>query len=409
MFSVAIIRDWRKKAGENQEGPLDVRVTIDRKSYYISTGIRVLQKHWAGSVVVRPDADALNNRLGIIVKRVNEKINEFIEERQPIDVDAIKEFIYSGTSVKGQQDRLLDWFKKEIPNLNINDDTRKHYWLLYDRLKQYGKIRSWSDLTVEAIYAWDTWLHQTIKAQVKKGQPERCGSDGTIYNYHKHMKAMINRAVDFGIIASSPYARLRGKFKRGESDDYEYLTEEQMQRIVDTHPVPGTQMEDARDLFVFQLFTGLAYSDSQAFDIKNYHKDGDVWVANGKRIKTGVPYVSALLPPVVDVLERHGWQVPTMPNQKYNCLLKTFGGVIGIEGLHSHLARHSFATWMLSNNAKVQNVMRMLGHKNIKQTMKYAKVLAKDVHDDYNMVGEKLKSQTAMESPNNNRSNKKKQ
>ena len=107
------------------------------------------------------------------------------------------------------------------------------------------------------------------------------------------------------------------------------------------------------------------------------------------------------------MLERHGWHVPTMPNQKYNCLLKTFGSVIGIEGLHSHLARHSFATWMLSNDAKVQNVMRMLGHKNIKQTMKYAKVLAKDVHDDYDMVGEKLKGKTATESPDKKRSKKK--
>ena len=390
MFSVAIIRDWRKTAGEGKPGSLDVRVTIDRKSYYISTGIRVLAKHWAGAVVSRPDADELNNRLGIIVKRVNEKMNEFIEKRQPINVEVIKQYIYDGTK-SDTGGSMIEWMKKQVPMLQVSEKTRGHYWLLLDRLEQYGQLRSWSDISVESIYEWDAWLHTKIKAQVKKGHPERGGSDGTIYNYHKHMKAMINRAVDFGIIAASPYARLKGKFKRGESDDYEYLTEEQMQLIVDTHPVPNTQMEDVRDLFVFQLFTGLAYSDSQAFDIKNYHKDGDVWVANGKRIKTGVPYVSALLPPVVDVLERHGWKVPTMPNQKYNCLLKTFGSVIGIDGLHSHLARHSFATWMLSNDAKVQNVMRMLGHKNIKQTMKYAKVLAKDVHDDYNMVGEKLK------------------
>lgn len=390
MFSVAIIRDWRKTAGEGKPGSLDVRVTIDRKSYYISTGIRVLAKHWAGAVVVRPDADELNNRLGIIVKRVNEKMNEFIEKRQPINVEVIKQYIYDGTKTD-TGGSMLEWMKKQVPMLQVSEKTRGHYWLLLDRLEQYGQLRSWSDLSVEAIYEWDAWLHTNIKAQLKKGHPERGGSDGTIYNYHKHMKAMINRAVDFGIISASPYARLKGKFKRGENDDYEYLTEDQMQRIVDTHPVPGTQMEDVRDLFVFQLFTGLAYSDSQAFDIKNYHKDDDVWVANGNRIKTGVPYVSALLPPVVDVLERHGWKVPTMPNQKYNGLLKTFGSVIGIEGLHSHLARHSFATWMLSNDAKVQNVMRMLGHKNIKQTMKYAKVLAKDVHDDYNMVGEKLK------------------
>ena len=392
MFSTSIIFDRRGVASDDRLGALEVRITVERKSYYINTGMRVKRKHWAGAVVGRPDADALNNRLGMIVRRANEKVNEFMEQRKPIDVTAVKEYIYSGTKIEGKQDRFLDWVGEQVPLLQMKDTTREHYRLLHERLKKYGKIRSWSDLTVEAIYEWDAWLRQTLKGWTKKNEPEKPIRNGTVANYHKYMKAIIRRAVDFGIIAASPYDRLRGKFKGDTYEDCDYLTEEQMLLIVDTRPVPGTQMEDVRDLFVFQLFTGLAYSDSQAFDIRNYHQDGDVWVANGKRIKTGVPYVSALLPPVVDVLERHGWQVPKLPNQKYNYLLKTFGSVIGIDGLHSHLARHSFATWMLSNDAKVQNVMRMLGHKNIRQTMRYAKVLAKDVHDDYSMVGEKLKN-----------------
>jgi site-specific recombinase XerD len=401
MFSVAIIRDWRKQCGDDDLGPLDVRVTVDRKSYYISTGVKVLSKHWAGAVVARPDADALNNRLGIIVRRVNEKVNEYIEARQPIDVSAVREFVYSGTKVDGKQDRMLTWIESQIDALQVSDGTRRHYCLLLERLKEYGKLRSWADLTVEAIYDWDAWLHNTVKAQVKKGEDERNGSDGTIYNYHKHLKAMLNRAHDFGLISASPYDRLRGKFKKGEDENIEYLTEEQMRLILDTHPVPGTQMETVRDLFVFQMFTGMAYSDMQAFDIRQYKeetvrdrisgKKTKRFVYRGERVKTGVPFVGVLLPPVVDVLERHGWQIPQMPNQKYNCLLKTFGAVIGIDGLHSHLARHTFATYMLSKGAKVQNVMRMLGHKKIDLTMRYAKVIAKDVQDDFDMVGESFK------------------
>ena len=368
--------------------------------------MRVLQKHWAGAVVVRPDADALNNRLGIIVRRVNEKMNEFIEKRKPIDVDAIKRYIYNGTKADNGGS-MLEWMKKHIPLLKMSDDTRKHYWLLLDRLEQYGQLRVWSDLTVEAIYEWDAWLHHNVKAQVKKGAAEKSASDGTFNNYHKHMRALLNRAKDFGIIANSPYERLKGKFKKGDDENFEYLTEDQMELILNTHPVHGTQMETVRDLFVFQMYTGLSYSDMQAFDIKEYRRevvdgiDGqktEQWVHTGKRIKTGVPYVSVLLPPVIDVLERNGWQVPQMPNQKYNAVLKTFGAAIGIEGLHSHLARHTFGTYMLSNDAKLQNVMRMMGHKNIRQTLRYAKVLPKDVQADYGIVGAKLK-----------RSNKRKQ
>lgn len=390
MFSTSIVRDWRKTAGDNKPGSLDVRITVNRKSYYIPTGIKVLQKHWAGAVVVRPDADALNNRLGIIVRRVNEKMNEFMEQRKPVDVAVIKEYVFANSKVDGRQGRLLRWLKEQIPTLLVSEKTRKHYWLIYDRLMQFGGITAWSDLTVENIYAWDAWLRQTVKAQVRKGAPEKAASVGTMYNYHRHFRALMNRAVAFGVITESPYAKLVGKFKRPSEESVEYLTEEQMQLVLDLRPVEGTEIAAARDLFIFQMFTGLAYSDAQNFDIKQYKKQGDVWVNMGKRIKTGVPYVSVLLPPVIDVLERNGWKVPQMPNQKYNSVLKTIGAVIGIERMHSHLARHTFATYMLSNDTKVQNLMRMMGHKDIRQTLKYAKVLAKDVQEDYERVGEKL-------------------
>lgn len=388
MFTIKVIYDRKKTAGDTKEGFLEVRITHERKSYYISTGVRVLPKHWAGAVVARPDADALNNRLGIVVRRVNEKMNEFIDARKPIDVEAIKHYIYAGT-VNGQtNDAFMTWMKSEIPKLDIKEGTRNHYWLLYDRLMDYGKMREWRDLTVENIYDFDAWLHNM--ENVNANASGEGLSNNTIRNYHKKLKAMINRAVEIGIIEQTPYARLRGRFKGDNDDNVEYLTEEQMQMVLNIHPVPGSQMEAVRDLFVFQMFTGLSYSDAHEFDISQYRREGDRWVHIGKRIKTGVPYVSVLLPPVVDVLERHDWKVPQISNQKYNWLLKTFGSVIGIERMHSHLARHTFATYMLSKDVKVQNVMRMLGHKKIEQTMRYAKVLAKDVTSDFERVGNEL-------------------
>ena len=68
------------------------------------------------------------------------------------------------------------------------------------------------------------------------------------------------------------------------------------------------------------------------------------------------------------------------------------GMVIGIERLHSHMGRHTFATWMLSQGAKIENVSRMLGHTDIKMTQRYAEVLAKDVYDDFEKVEKKLKN-----------------
>jgi integrase len=196
----------------------------------------------------------------------------------------------------------------------------------------------------------------------------------------------------FGKIDRNPYERLRGQFDRGERENIEYLTEEEMQTIMVLDLPDGSMLSKCRDLFVFQMWTGLSYSDAEAFDISQYKKVKGKWVNVGERIKTGVPYVSSILPPALKVLERYGMKVPRVNNADYNHQLKALGLMAGIKTrLHSHLARHTFATYMLRNGVKIENVSRMLGHTNIIQTQRYAKVMAQSVHDDFDMIAAKMK------------------
>ena len=85
-------------------------------------------------------------------------------------------------------------------------------------------------------------------------------------------------------------------------------------------------------------------------------------------------------------------KLPTICNADYNKALKAIGMVAGIDKpLHSHLARHSFATYMMAKGAKIQNVAKMLGHTNIKQTQRYAKVLTQSVLDEFNRIEDEEK------------------
>jgi site-specific recombinase XerD len=58
--------------------------------------------------------------------------------------------------------------------------------------------------------------------------------------------------------------------------------------------------------------------------------------------------------------------------------------------LHSHLARHTFATYMLRNGVRIEHVSRMLGHTNITQTQRYAKVLAESLHEDFSRIARQM-------------------
>ena len=274
----------------------------------------------------------------------------------------------------------------------------QHYQTMLIRLNDFNTIRRWKDLTVENIYKWDAYLHKITKPQsdadIKAGKPAEPISDGAIYNYHKCLKALLNRAVLFDRLKQNPYDRLRGQFKRGDRERIDYLTDEEMKAFESLHPVAGSKMAMARDLFVFQLYTGLAYSDTQNFDIADYKLIDGTWKNTGERIKTGVAYTSQLLPPVVAILERYNWQVPRLDNSDYNLCLKALGMACGIERpLHSHMARHTFATWMLRHGVPIEHVSKMLGHTNITQTQRYAKIVAADIHDDFERIAEEMKNQ----------------
>lgn len=388
MITSAIIFDHSGRAGK-KPGPVEVRVTVDRKAYYVKTGVSVLRSEFlAGTIVSRYDAQQLNERVMLIHNKVLSEVNECIRTGVPIDMDAIRKRVWNLTAANGNT-AFMDWIREQLPLLGHREGTMKHYNTLLMRLGECGIMKGWADVTVENIYKLDAWLHNL------QGWDGRKISDAAVYNYHKCLKALLSRAVRTGVISANPYDRLRGEIKRGERETVDYLTEEEMQRILALDIPAGTLLAKARDLFVFQMYTGFSYSDAQAFNIGNYRKEKGKWVMVGERIKTGVPFVNQLLPPVVDVLEKNGWDVPRLGNADYNHALKGLGIAAGLKvQLHSHMARHTFATFMLSNGVAIESVSKMLGHTNITQTQRYAKTLAKTVMDDFDRVAEVLKKKS---------------
>ena len=396
----AIVFDHRGRAPKGGLGQLEVRVTVERKSYYFGTGIRVHESEFvAGRIVNCHGAEELNKRLGIIYSKVLACVSARVEHGIAIDSEEIRKEIWQTVEDQSDGAAFIDWCRDQIHLLGISDGTVKHYNPLIVRLADYGRMKKWRDVTVENISNFDAWLHTITKpmsdARKKAGmKPERI-SDSAIYNYHKCLKALLNRALSFGKIDSNPYDRLKGKFKRGEKENPEYLTEDEMKRFEAVILPKGSTLDIVHDLFIFQMYTGLPYSDMQAFDSSDYKFDGKAWKRVGERIKTGVPYVSQLLPPAVMVLEKYGWEIPRMANADYNRHLKALGQMAGIKTrLHSHLARHTFATWMLSQDIPIEHVSKMLGHTNITQTQRYAKVLAESVYDDFSKVAEKMEKKS---------------
>ena len=400
-YTNAIVWDHRGRVKPGCMGQVEVRITINRKHYHFGTGVKCHKSELvAGQIINCPGADELNKRVSIIYSKVLACVNEAIENDGVIDTVDIRQKVWEMIEVHSDEPTFLNWVEIQIPKLDVKEGTRKHYDTLLLRLTAYNKIRRWQDVTVENIVNFDYWLHQ-LKPKANDDGAKAFGrlasglSDGTIWNYHKNLKSLLKRACNFDRLDENPYDKLQGQFSRGYKENIEYLTEEEMATIMEIQLSDGSMLSRCRDLFVFQMWTGLSYSDTQVFDINLYKKVRGKWVYTGERIKTGVPYISQLLPPVVEVLERNDWQTPKIENHVYNRMLKAIGEMAGIKTkLHSHLARHSFATFMLRNDVPIERVGKMLGQKSIRTTQRYAKVIAQDVHEDFDKVAKKLKKKS---------------
>ncbi|MEI7585501.1 tyrosine-type recombinase/integrase [Runella sp.] len=87
--------------------------------------------------------------------------------------------------------------------------------------------------------------------------------------------------------------------------------------------------------------------------------------------------------------------LPVNSNQRYNSYLKELADICGIKiPLTTHIARHTFATTVtLANDVPIETVSTLLGHKDIRTTQIYAKVVKKKVSNDMKSLRQKLQQE----------------
>ena len=260
---------------------------------------------------------------------------------------------------------FLDFFLREMNLEHISAGTRRRKDVVYRSLQEWGMMNRFPQVNESSVRAFDTWLH-------KSGERTAV----TIHNYHKTLKIYTRAAYEQGFIKSNPYESSSCRFERGRSKERNPLTEEELLRVRNLNGL-GPKLDRARDIFVFCAYTGLSYVDSQSFDFFSMaEKHDDMYFIDGKRCKTGSCFFTPILPPALDVLMKYKFQLPQISNQKLNDYLHLIERLAGLrKPMTTHIARHSFATLVLSYDIPIENLARMLGHTNIKTTQIYAKIL----------------------------------
>ena len=227
----------------------------------------------------------------------------------------------------------------------------------------------------------------------------KCNNNSAV-KYIKNFGKIIRICIANGWLDKNPFANYKSKIKDVERD---FLVEEEIEAIR-IKEFPTDRLGLVRDIFIFSCFTGLAY-----IDVKNLTKnnitvgiDGEKWIFTHRQ-KTESASNIPLLPAAQQIVDKYKDHpqcineerlLPILSNQRMNSYLKEIADVCGInKELTFHIARHTFATTVtLTNGVPIESVSKMLGHKNIRTTQHYAKIVDRKVGDDMKILKERLQS-----------------
>lgn len=333
---------------------------------YIGTNIYLQESEWDSRTrqVSGTDMDAFYNRqIGDYVNKLRKLEMSVNDSGRMITATDLQQFLNSGTGVGS----FYEFMKREVEKRNdITVKTRQGHLLAAEHLKAFG-IVMFSDLNYTNIVAYDQALRAEGKVQT------------TIHKYHKNLKTYIHLAEKSGLMEYGMNPYLKFSVPHGKHAIRQRLDDIEIEKLT-SKVIEDPLTELSRDLFVFSVYTGLAYKDVQLLAPSQVREiDGDTWI-EGLRKKSGEYYGVYLLPEAVALVKKYRGPkriFPTAPDlYMQNRLLKVVAAACDINNkvLSTHIARHTCATLLLRKGVSLKTISEMLGHTKIGTTEIYAKL-----------------------------------
>ena len=384
----------KSKTKSNFRVPIYLRITVNGKRAEFSTGKDVEISKWSSAQNRlkgnSEEARAINKYLDILKSNVLVLENKLALSRESFDAIDIKNLLTGANTTERYLIPIFEEHNSKIEKLlgkEYAPATLKNFKTCLAHLKEFlWKFHKKSDIDIQKLepsFLNDFDFFLRTKPNI---------NNNSAVKHTKNLSKILKLCYQNNWIEKDLVIFYKGKF---QEVNVNFLTEEEI-RTIKNKDFIGKGLNLVRDIFIFSCYTGLAYVD--IFNLTNEQItigiDGNLWIITNRQ-KTGINSNIPLLPIAEEIIKKYenhplvsnsGKLLPVYSNQKVNEYLKTIADNCNInKKLTFHCARHTFATTVtLSNNVSMESVSKMLGHKSIKTTQHYAKILDKKVSEDMN-------------------------
>lgn len=341
------------KANKSGQAPIEMSIVLNGTRKFIN----LPRKEKPSDFNKKRRSTDLEDYLSLMRSRVNSVMTDMIANGEVLTADAIRDFVRTGgyrSYTVGQlfKDYLAILSKRVDVDLTMG--VYQKYVLVRNMFFKYvGPEEECTAITPAVIKRVQVDLYAKYDMSTAAG-------------YLTKLKTFINFGIDNNRIKVNPFQNI--KINKGKRKII-YLTESEIRKINDLE-IDNESLANVRDAFLLQASTGLAYCDVYGLKREDIHimDDGTHYIRK-ERQKTGNSYTCVILPMGVEVLKRHNYQLHIISNQKMNAMLKTIQVLSGVTTtLTTHVARRSYATYLLNHGVRIETVSHSLGHASVKIT-----------------------------------------
>ncbi|MEI6122289.1 MAG: site-specific integrase [Bacteroidota bacterium] len=373
---------------KDKEQKIYLRITINRASKIYTTGISVLSENW----------DQNKQRITRKDKEHSQK-NDLIEKQYFKAKDIIYQFNMSETPVTfdnfeieyqdkqhSKNPRLVDFMKlyiKEKTTL-LEPTTIKRYNNALRKIEEYDPCLLVQNIDYNFLTRFELYLRDTCKNQ-----------HNTVTKEIKIIKTLFSEAQRRGLIPAGKQLNFSMNYKDVFKD---FLTIEELKKLAEIidKDVP-INIKKVLFPFVFSCFTGLRLSD--LFGLKYDDLKANFTFIDITTVKTKDRLIIPISEPTQALIHKYmnfdknrflnpgpGMSFFDMFSEQYSrAVLKTSCALVGItKRITFHSGRYTFATICNSIGIPIEVTSRLLSHKTLKMTLKYAKFTDQLLTDNVN-------------------------
>lgn len=387
------------KGKPNKSGrvPILMQLTIGQQTCHISTKQNILPEKWGDGKPIGHTRE--DQAITAVLEEIRTKAyNKFLQlQGQNINVtpERLKQALLGKDQVqpRGYVEIFDQWLVEysKMVGITTSKRTLDKYILVRNRLQDYiasqlgVKDISLEEVTPKFLSNFDNYLRVEYNM-----------ANNHAMKIRQKLRTIYKVAIDNGWVSKNPFSTVKIHFDPVERD---VLTKSELTALIQTDMI-FDRLEKMRDVFVFACFTGLAHCDVAGLTKENIITDeaGQVWLKTHRQKTSEVVDIPLLeIPQLIirkyqGMKELNGKLLPTLTNSCSNLYLKEVAVRCGInKTLTFHMARHTFATTVtLSNGVPMESVAKMLGHRNIRTTQIYAKVIKDKLAEDMNNLATRI-------------------